>query len=368
MNTIVLILVEIVVFAMLSEGLKKIRNFQFYYSVLEHSKYPLYNYISFKEKIAYFITRIIRDIPSFSFAPSDYDYWKLENEKDKKCTRAEKTIIKISLWGLYIRGVIGNVLCDLIIIVSFLFSKGYIKWSVLSSNIYGLFRYIFTSENAEAALKIVKYVQDNVNAILVTMIVLILLYVGILKRKKRKYSIEAIWAEEEADRVRSVAKTQKELEDTLLKFRDVISKNISIIEDEIRFYTDATSIKTEGMIECQEIIDKIKELLNGIVEVEGIQIYAQRNWHMYTQLIILEILPSLYEKKFINICRLSPIYIRNNCKTVDDLCEAYSYGVAFINGINRFLRFSYKKRKQYNRIVLHIADADYLSNIVEKTK
>ena len=252
MNTIVLILVEIVVFAMLSAGLKKIRNFQFYYSVLEHSKYPLYNYISFKEKIAYFITRIIRDIPSFSFAPSDYDYWKLEKEKDKKCTRAEKTIIKISLCGLYIRGVIGNVLCDLIIIVSFLFSKGYIKLSVLSSNIYGLVRYIFTSENAEAALKIVKYVQDNVNAILVTMIVLILLYVGILKRKKRKYSIEAIWAEEEADRVRSVAKTQKELEDTLLKFRDVISKNISIIEEKIRFYTDAPSIKTEDMIECQE--------------------------------------------------------------------------------------------------------------------
>ena len=368
MNTIVLILVEIVVFAMLSAGLKKIRNFQFYYSVLEHSKYPLYNYISFKEKIAYFITRIIRDIPSFSFAPSDYDYWKLEKEKDKKCTRAEKTIIKISLWGLYIRGVIGNVLCDLIIIVSFLFSKGYIKLSVLSSNIYGLVRYIFTSENAEAALKIVKYVQDNVNAILVTMIVLILLYVGILKRKKRKYSIEAIWAEEEADRVRSVAKTQKELEDTLLKFRDVISKNISIIEEKIRFYTDAPSIKTEDMIECQEIIEQIKELLNGIVEVEGIQIYAQRNWHMYTQLMILEILPLLYEKIFINICRLCPIYIRNNCKTVDDLCEAYSYGVAFINGINRFLRFSYKKRKQYNRIVLHIADADYLSDIVEKTK
>ena len=95
---------------------------------------------------------------------------------------------------------------------------------------------------------------------------------------------------------------------------------------------------------------------------------AQRNWHMYTQLIILEILPSLYEKNFIKICRLSPIYIRNNCKNVDDLCEAYSYGVAFINGINRFLRFSYKKRKQYNRIVLHIADADYLSDIVEKTK
>lgn len=65
MNTIVLILVEIVVFAMLSAGLKKIRNFQFYYSVLEHSKYPLYNYISFKEKIAYFITRIIRDIHHF---------------------------------------------------------------------------------------------------------------------------------------------------------------------------------------------------------------------------------------------------------------------------------------------------------------
>lgn len=89
----------------------------------------------------------------------------------------------------------------MIIIVSFLFSKGYIKWSVLSSNIYGFFRYIFTSENAEAALKIVKYVQDNVNAILVTMIVLILLYVGILKRKKRKYSIEGNLGGEEADRV-----------------------------------------------------------------------------------------------------------------------------------------------------------------------
>lgn len=266
----------------------------------------------------------------------------MENEKDKKCSPLEKTIINISLAGLYIRGVIGNVLCDLIFIVSFLFSKGYIKWSALSRNIYGSLRYIFTSENAEAVLHIAKYVQDNVNKILVTIIVLTLLYIEILKRKKRKYSIEAIWAEEEADRVCSVAKTRKELEDMLLKFRDVIANNISIIEEQIRFYTDAASIKTEHMIECQEIIDKIKELLNGIVDVEGIQIYAQRNWHMYTQLIILEILPSLYEK-IINICRLSPIYIGNNCKTVEDLCAAYSYGVAFINGINRFLRFSYKK-------------------------
>lgn len=90
MNTIMLILVEIVAFAILSAGLKKIRNFQFYYSVLEHSKYPLYNYVSFKEKILYFITRIIRDIPSFSFAPADYDYWKMENEKDKNGPEQKK--------------------------------------------------------------------------------------------------------------------------------------------------------------------------------------------------------------------------------------------------------------------------------------
>lgn len=58
--------------------------------------------------------------------------------------------------------------------------------------------------------------------------------------------MRAIWAERKLIEFRSVAKTQKELEDTLLKFRDVISKNISIIEEKIRFYTDATSIKIRG--------------------------------------------------------------------------------------------------------------------------
>lgn len=364
-----ILLAEIVIFAILSEALNKIRNFQFYYGVLEHSKYPLCNYISFKEKIAYSITRVIKDVPTFSFAPSDYDYWKMENERNKKCSQPENVFLTISLIGLYIRGVVGNVLCDLILIVTFLFSKGYIKWSVLNRNIHGFFGYIFTLENVEAVLNIVKWVQNNVNAILVIIIVLISFHIGILKRKKRKYSIEAIWAEEEADRVRNVAKIQKELEDTLLKFRADISNNMTNIQEQIRFFTDAASIKTEHMIEYQETTDKIKELLHRIVEVEGIQIYAQRNWRMYTQLTILEILPSLSDKKtFIEIDRLSQTYIEKNCKTVEDLCKSYSYGVAFINGINRFLRFSYKKRKQYNKIVLHIADADYLGGIAEKIK
>lgn len=240
---------------------------------------------------------------------------------------------------------------------------------MLTKNILDFFGYVFTSKNGENVLNIVKWIQNNVNAVLVIMILLILLYVGYLKRKKRKYSIEAIWAEEEVNRVRNVANIQKELEEILLEFRGIIYNNMTLIQEQIRFFTDEDSIKTDYMIEYKSNTEKIKELLCQIVNVEGIQIYAQRNRHMYTQLVLLEILPLLSDKTiFINIDKVSKSYIAKNCKTAKDLCESYSYGVSFINGINRFLRFSYKKRRQYNKIALHIADADYLGGIAEKMK
>ena len=67
---------------------------------------------------------------------------------------------------------------------------------------------------------------------MIVVIVLISLYIGFLKRIKRKYSLEEIWAEEDAEKVRKVAKIQKELEDTLLFLRAKLYENMNSIQEQ----------------------------------------------------------------------------------------------------------------------------------------
>lgn len=309
------IILLLLVFIILCAFFKKIRNFEFYFRILENSKYPLYNYISFKEKVAYYITRIVKELPTFSFAPSDYDYWKLKKERTKRCSTIEKVLLTISLIGLYLQGIIGNVLCILIIFTALIFLNGYLTWPMLRTSIITFFNNIFTVENGEFALKILKWIQDNVNALLIIVIVLISLYIGFLKRIKRKYSLEEIWAEEDAEKVRKVAKIQKELEDTLLFLRAELYENMNSIQEQIRLFSDDYCVKTEQIKDYSKITDKIKELLHDIVKVQGGQIYVQRNMRIYTQLTILEIVPLLVDNKTtIQLDRLSKDCIKKIVK------------------------------------------------------
>lgn len=369
MRTLLWIIGEIIVFGLLSFLCKKVRNVQFYESVLKHTKYPLYDLVSFKEKIAYGITKFVKDAPTFSFAPSDYEFWRKESEKTDSCKRGEKVLINISLIFLYFRSVVGNVIIDIILIITIVTCQNIIDWEVCWKSIVCFFMDIPFDIIGEYLICALKWIQENVNVILVLLIVVISAYIGLLKKKKRKYSIEAVWAEEDEEHIKEIARIQKKVESVLLDIRGDIYQNLKILQEQARFFTGEENIKFDKIIDYSKKTDELKQLMWEITNNNGIQIYAKRNRRLYVQLSMLDLLPSLTDKKrFIELDYLSLKYISNNCKNEEDMCETYARGVALMNGINRFLKFSYKKRNQYNKVVLHIADSDYLGGIIEKIK
>lgn len=369
MWTTIVLLIEIEVFILLSILMKRIRSYRFYFSLLDKSTSQIKMAISFKEKIAFFITKIIKDIPSFSFTPSDYDYWVFENEKSDT-TKREK-VFYFAVWLiLLVQSIIGNILYDVIFAVSFVLLKGYVPVKRIGDFFKNLeLEKTFDLITAKV-IEGIDWIQNNVNVVLVLIIVVFSLYIGWLKRKKRRYSIEAIWAKEDSVRVKKVAKIQKKLEDSLLELRHEINSNMVAIREILLCLKEEDSLTSghlDRLNDYSQTTDRIKKLLSKISKIEGIQIYAQRNKKMYLQLTILELLPSLSDKStFINLDKVSKSYIDANCTNKNDLCKSYAYGVAFMNGINRFLSFSYKKRRQYNKIVMHITDVEYLKSVVSE--
>lgn len=362
-----IIAIEIVVFAIASIFSKKIRNYSFYYSILEHSKSSINSLISVKERAAYFLTKVVSDVPSFSFAPTNYDYWKYESERSYANTQFEKNVYRIISIKLLIQSIVGNIVYDLIIVMTVFYFKGYISFSKIGKWICSIFDVAAVIDAvSKTAITVFEWIQNNVNLFLVVIVILLSLYIGWQKRKRRKYAIEAVWAEAEADRIRKVADIQKKLEEELIQFKSDLYHNMLIIRDAIRCTNDSEIAQIPCLKDYSGTTDEIKKLLSEITEVEGWQVFFQRNKRMYVQLTILELLPSFSDEKyFINLERLSKTYIEKYCKKKSDLFKSYAYGIAFMNGINRLLQFSYKKRKQYNRIVMHITDADYLKSIFE---
>lgn len=60
--------------------------------------------------------------------------------------------------------------------------------------------------------------------------------------------------------------------------------------------------------------------------------------------------------------------IDKDCTTRESLIKSWSYGIATINGIERFLKFSYSNRMRYKRIVTKISAISYLEEMAEKVK
>lgn len=363
------LVIEAIVFILISMASKKVGSFQLYCDILERSKIPITNVISIKESLAYHVTKLFVDIPRLSFAPYEYEFRIHDNEKEYANTKCEMCIHYIIDLGLFLRSVFGNVIYDIIILMTIFYFKMDVSFSKAKHVIGDICDSFIKNFSIKNIITVFDWIQKNVNVLLVLIVVLLSLYIGWLKRKKKKYEIEAIWAEEDADRARKVAKLQKELENTLLQCRHDIYQNMIVIREKLGCVNGKDEIELNQTNDYSATTDKIKELLISISKVEGNQIYAKRNEKMYVQLTILELLPSLSDKKcFIVLDRLSKSYIENNCKNRKDLCREYAYGVALMNGINRFLKFSYKKRKQYNRIMMHITNTGYIKGVIENLK
>ncbi len=366
MKPFVLIMFEIVIFACISALFKKIKSFKFYNWLLHLPKYPLSDFISLNEKIGYFFTKLVMEIPSFSFAPYDYEYWRIKDDKRSTNSHMEKFYLNILLFLLILRGIFGNVLFDMIILYTYLITKGYFNWSMISEFIKTKVLSYNYIDNIKGVLL---WMGNNVNSVLIIIIVVLAIYFLMIQRKKRKFTIEAIWAEENEEKIREVAKIQKELEIKLRILYECILDNMCQIQDKIRRNEDSIELKQKTSDIYEQTIDEIKELLCKITEVDGVEIFVKRNMPMYTQLAMFDLLPSLTGKlAFVKLNYLSIKEINDGCHSKEELCNRYCDGVSFLNGIRRLLRFSYKKRNKYNKILLHYSAVNYLSDVAFKLK
>ena len=111
---------EAIIFIVMTYIFNNIRNMKFYTWVLEHNKYTFDVWAQAKESFAYNVTKIVETMPTFSFAPTSWDYYQMGNEWHNTYNIGEKFLICIGMTLLTIRGIVGNVLIDLVFIITFL--------------------------------------------------------------------------------------------------------------------------------------------------------------------------------------------------------------------------------------------------------
>ena len=370
------LLIEVIVFMFFSTIIKRIKYGNFYRWVLEQSKIPNNRIISVKEEIAYIITKLVCDLPTFSFAPSDYEIDELESEIKECYSIGEKLLLGVFYLVFLLRRVVGNVLFDMILFITVLQSKGFINFVSVFQNILSAIRKNSMAYYIGFIGGFISLIQNNASTIILLVVLLTSIYIGFIEHKKRRLSIEAVWAEEEADRVRKVAGIQKEMENMLLMLRVDIYKNMKSIRRIIGAYRkrrdpDNTEQLEKSieiyLIDYQDTTNKINDLLVRLHEAGGNRIFIQRNMQICTQLELIDLLPTLTDKATLLVLnKLSKGYVKQSCKTTEDLCKVYAYGVSIYNGITRFLKFSYKKNKQYNRLIASVEDARYIETVAKK--
>lgn len=106
--------IESIIFIAMTYIFNNIRNMKFYTWVLEHNKYTFDVWAQAKESFAYNVTKIVETMPTFSFAPTSWDYYQMRKEWYNTYNIGEKFLICIGMTLLAIRGIVGNVLIDLV--------------------------------------------------------------------------------------------------------------------------------------------------------------------------------------------------------------------------------------------------------------
>lgn len=356
-------LVEILFMVGVSIICNAIRRDGFYNVILEKNKSAIFSWVSVKEKIAYLVTKTVKEMPSFSFGALKCKVDKIEKEKQKKCKLSETLYYDLLLLCMYALTIIGNIFFDIILIVTIISYKEIINWKTLWNHVKNMVLNIPIKDVFNTVNDITKWLQNNVNEILVIVVIFLAIYVKILKRKKRKYLMEEIWAEEDKHRIKEIAKIQKNIETELFEIRKNVYENLKVIQEQISYYSKNKKIEFNHLVDYGRNTDIVKNYMDQIVYSGGTQIYVARNMKMYIQLLMLGLWPEL-SSETINIC--SKKYIEKNCKTKHDLYETYAVGVTIINGINRILKFSYRKRKQHNRITFKMMDVSYTNKVIDK--
>ena len=72
-----------------------------------------------KRSFAYNVTKIAEKMQTFSFAPTNWDYYQMEKEWHNAYNIDEKFLICIGIVLLTIREMVGDVLIDLVFVITF---------------------------------------------------------------------------------------------------------------------------------------------------------------------------------------------------------------------------------------------------------
>lgn len=363
-------IIEVIILETVLYMLKDIRDKKFYNWVLKHNKYVFDAWAETKERFAYKVTKIVDAIPSFSFAPTSYDYYRVKKDWYSTNYMGEKFLIAIGTILLHVKGIVGNVLIDLAFVLTFLIKNKYSQIKNIINIINKIdFRTIIDS--------MVNGIFENGNVLLIIMIIFLAIYALYERKKIVTYRLEAVWGKD-ATNVEQVAERQKRIENILLHLMEEIYQNSCIIKQNIRLI-DAQKYTNDNflIVEYEDFtneIDEIKKLVAEIRDIPyGMSIYIEHNRKALVQLEILELFPSK-NIRYIELdeCNKPALLKINSAKSDDELksrfMDKWMHCIAQVNGIIRYLRYMNKKMVQYQKLLSNITDVKELKEIMENVK
>lgn len=168
--------IQSIIFIAMTYIFNNIRNMKFYTWVLEHNKYTFGVWAQAKESFAYNVTKIVETMPTFSFAPTSWDYYQMREEWYNTYNIGEKFLICIGMTLLAIRGIVGNVLIDLVFVITFLYERKVLR----INSIINLVKEIDVGAIIES---LVSFISENGNVILLIVFVSLAVY-AMYERKK----------------------------------------------------------------------------------------------------------------------------------------------------------------------------------------
>lgn len=364
-------LVELLILVLFSALIKWIRSLRFYNWVISNNWFTYYEWTRLKERIAYSLTKFVMRFPSLSLTPLDYEYNMVAEEYRQAVKRGEKFLIFLHQWWLHVKGVLGNIVADMILLISILIREKVIDvnkiWSTLKD---------IDIDWLELVEMIIDFCTENSNILLVGVIILLALYSKYIKKKGKKYEFEAIWKRESADDVEKVAKNQKIIEKTLSSLTYPIYKNLLCCRENIKRF-DACDGNYESVTLLNEYedfsadISTIKECLKEISSCdEGATIYRNHNKNMMLQLKLLGLFPRTEFIYFeLDECNKQKFEVRDTGANLRAYLKyKWGLGIAVLNGLDRVLYDSAKRKYGYNRLLLSIESHERISDMVEKIK
>ena len=362
--------IESIIFIAMTYIFNNIRNMKFYTWVLEHNKYTFDVWAQAKESFAYNVTKIVETMPTFSFAPTSWDYYQMRKEWYNTYNIGEKFLICIGMTLLAIRGIVGNVLIDLVFVITFLYERKVLR----INSIINLVKEIDVGAIIES---LVSFISENGNVILLIVFVSLAVYAMYERKKIATYQLEAIWGKD-ATNVKQVADRQKAIEDKLFCLRLKIYNNSCVLKQNIRFIEARKHTNDSYLISRYEDytteIEQIKKLLAEIWNIPyGITIYAKHNRKAFVQLRILELLLSdnigHIELDECNKPALIKIDLtQSNSELKREFMIKWTHCISQVDGITRYLKYMNKKMMRYQRLITNVTDVKELKEIVENIK